>query len=174
MTREDEIFKRIKQGQKDALDELIKLYYPDILKYCRWHLPCQMSAEDAVQETFLKAVRYLNTYTHKGKFKAFLYRVAANVCIDIQRQKLLSPTEDEMEYREAGYEIAESDIDFKKLVKCLPGELEEIVVLRFGQELKIREISEILNLPMRTVQSRLRSALKQVEKRLKEGEGYEQ
>ena len=172
MTREDEIFMKIKQGQKDALDELIRLYYPDILKYCRWRLSCQTSAEDAVQETFLKAVRYIDSYTHRGRFKAFLYRIAANVCTDIQRQRRPAGAEEEIEYREAGYETAESDADFKRLVKCLPRELEEIVVLRFGQELKLREISEVLNLPVRTVQSRLRSALKQIERKLKEGESY--
>jgi len=44
------------------------------------------ASEDLAQETFLKAIRYFDRYTHKGRFKAFLYRIAANTCIDMQRK----------------------------------------------------------------------------------------
>ena len=69
MTREDEIFRKIEQGDSGGLDELVSLYYPEILRYCRWHTPDQATAEDAAQETFLKAVRHFDRYVHKGRFK---------------------------------------------------------------------------------------------------------
>ena len=81
MTREDEIFKKLKQGDGNAPEELVKLYYPEILRYCLWHAPDRMAAEDAVQETFLKAIRFLDRYEHKGKFRPFLYQIAANTCV---------------------------------------------------------------------------------------------
>ena len=49
MTREDEIFKKLKQGDENAPEELVKLYYPEILRYCLWHAPDRMAAEDAAQ-----------------------------------------------------------------------------------------------------------------------------
>ena len=76
MTREDELILRIKQGEFNALDELITLYYPEILRYCLWHAPNRTLAEDATQETFLKVIRYSDRYVHKGKFKSFLYQIA--------------------------------------------------------------------------------------------------
>ncbi|MCI6535414.1 MAG: RNA polymerase sigma factor, partial [Lachnospiraceae bacterium] len=87
MTREDELILRIKQGDFNALDELITSYYPEILRYCLWHAPNRALAEDATQETFLKVIRYSDRYVHKGKFKSFLYQIASNTCIDLRRKK---------------------------------------------------------------------------------------
>ena len=61
---------------------------------------------------------------------------------------------------EKGIREREDREDFKRLVALLPEELREIVVLRFSQELKLKEIAGITGLPARTVQSRLRRALK--------------
>ena len=79
----DRWIERIFQGDSQALDELVEAFYPEILRYCLWHAPNPSLAEDAAQETFLKAIRYLDRYSHKGKFKAYLYSIAANTCIDM-------------------------------------------------------------------------------------------
>ncbi len=175
MTREDELILRIKQGDFSALDELITSYYPEILRYCLWHAPNRSLAEDATQETFLKVIRYSDRYIHKGKFKSFLYQIASNTCIDLKRKKWLTDTsleelQIEFLYEEKGFEEVIEDIQLRHLVRNLPDELKEIVLLRFGQDLTIREISEIVNQPLRTVQSRLRSALKQIKKEMRKEE----
>ena len=85
--REDKLIKRIEQGDVTAADELIKAYYPEILKYCIWHAPNKTLAEDATQETFLKAIRYMDKYVHRGMFRAFLYKIASNTCIDMWRKQ---------------------------------------------------------------------------------------
>ena len=161
MTREDEIFKKLKQGDENAPEELVKLYYPEILRYCLWHAPDRMAAEDAAQETFLKAIRFLDRYEHKGKFRPFLYQIAANTCVDEWRKKKAEPLPEEVE----------AEVDFGLLVERLPEEWKEIVLLRFAQELTLREIGLVLQLPLRTVQSRLRKALKQIKKEIQEGGG---
>ena len=175
MTREDELILRIKQGEFNALDELITSYYPEILRYCLWHAPNRSLAEDATQETFLKVIRYSDRYIHKGKFKSFLYQIASNTCIDLRRKKWLTDTSlDELQiefvHEEKGFEEVIEDIQLRHLVRNLPDELKEIVLLRFGQDLTIREISEIVDQPLRTVQSRLRSALKQIKKEMRKEE----
>lgn len=175
MTREDKLISKIEQGNSDALNELITSYYPEILRYCLWHAPSRTLAEDATQETFLKVIRYFDNYTHRGQFKAFLYRIAANTCIDMRRKRCLEDTsldelQSEYPYEEKGFEQVQSDIQLQQLVKSLPDELSEIVILRFGQDLTMKEIAEITNTPLRTVQSRLRSALKQIKNELRKGE----
>lgn len=167
MTREDELVKRMEQGDPCAADELIKMFYPDILRYCLWHAPNRSLAEDAVQETFLKAIRYFDRYTHKGRFKPFLYRIAANTCIDMQRKNRnadisLEESEIEPTYTDPAFEDIHADQALRQLVRSLPEEKREIVLLRFGQDLTLREIAEVLHLPLRTVQTRLRSALKKL------------
>ena len=113
MTREDELFGRLRGGDEAALEELIRSHYPGILRYCLGHTPDRLTAEDAAQETFLKAVRLIDAYAHRG-----------------------------------------------------PAKQRKVVVLRYVHDLKLREIAEIVDEPLRTVQSRLRSALKTLERSL--------
>ena len=74
-----------------------------------------------------------------------------------------------MLYMERGYEQAEGQVDFLELIRALPPEQREVVILRFSQDLTMREIGKVLELPLRTVQSRLRSALKKVKENLSAG-----
>lgn len=174
MTREDQLIKQCKAGEPEALDALVQMYYTDILRYCLWHAPDRQSAEDATHETFLKMIRHLSGYTHRGHFRAFLYRIAANTCVDMQRSKWSSTAAlpENLIAEECGYRKAEEDADFQRLVACLPQEQRELVLLRFAQQLTLRELAEITGLPLRTVQSRLRAALKKIKSSLSEG-GWE-
>jgi len=174
LTREDRLIKKIEQGDIRAADELIGIYYPEILRYCLWHAPNRAFAEDAAQETFLKALRYFDRYTHRGKFRAFLYQIAANTCIDMRRKIRTAETSlEEMQVdpakEETGYEDVQSDLALRQMVKSLPPDQQEIVLLRFGQDLTMREIAEAVNIPLRTVQTRLRSALKKLKKEVERG-----
>lgn len=174
MTREDQLIKRYREGDGSALDELVRMYYADILRYCLWHAPDRQCAEDAVQESFLKMIRYLPSYTHRGYFRAFLYHIAANTCVDLYRSKwsAIEALPDGLSREECGYRQAEEEADFRHLVSCLPPEQRELVLLRFAQQLTLREMAEITGLPLRTVQSRLRAALKKIKSSLLEG-GWE-
>jgi len=170
LAREDGLFRKLNSGDSSAFEELIRIYYNEILRYCLWHTSDRQTAEDATQETFLKAVRHLDGYTHQGKFRAYLYKIAVNTCTDLWRQnKNPIPYESE-QYIETGFEQAESDLSMKKMLDTLSNIQREVVILRYVHEFKIREISDILNEPLRTVQSRLRTALKALEKNLAKGD----
>ncbi|HIQ97052.1 MAG TPA: RNA polymerase sigma factor [Candidatus Limivivens merdigallinarum] len=176
MTREDTLMRKIEQGDKEAQNELIAMYYPEILRYCLFHAPSRALAEDAAQETFLKALRYFDRYEHRGHFRAFLYQIAANVCIDFGRkQKVgeisLEELAVEKGYEETGFERVQADMELLRLVGLLPGELRETVLLRYAGELSMKEIGKILGIPLRTVQSRLHSAKKRLKRELERGEG---
>ncbi len=171
MTREDQWIKRIEQGEQSAADELIEAYYPEILHYCLWHAPNKELAEDAAQESFLKVIRYFDRYSHKGKFRPFLYRIAANTCVDLWRKERKQEIPLEELTEEPAYEDpAPASLELQQLVRGLPEDLQEIVLLRFGQDLTLREISQVVGLPLRTVQSRLRAALKRLKKEFTEGD----
>ena len=154
-----ELCSRLESGDMKALDELISGYYPEILSYCRRHTPPELG-EDAAQETFYKAVRHLDAYTHRGKFRAFLYKIAANTCTDLWRKagKPEPPAPDT--YIEPGFSRAEGEIDLQRLLSVLPEKQREVLLLRYVHDLQLKEIAEILHEPLRTVQSRLRTALK--------------
>lgn len=175
MTHEDRLIKKIKNGKREYLDELIELYYPAILRYCLWHMPDRESAQDATQETFLKLVRFIDFYEHRGQFRAFLYRIAANTCTDMKRNTSMSErmlnTESESGchiqaaiYVEQGFSAVEDRQQLVAAYTCLDDVQRELVLLRYGQELTMREISMVMGLPLRTVQTKLRRTLIKMKK----------
>ena len=147
MTRENELLRKILRGENEYWEELIGMYYEDIYRYCIYHAPDRNLAQDAVQETFLKVIRYFPNYRDRGKFRAFLYKVASNVCTDQWRKCREEEIPEDTVYLETGYARSEDDIRFLERVRALP------------EELTMREIAKVLNIPMRTVQSKLRRAL---------------
>ncbi|HHV08693.1 MAG TPA: RNA polymerase sigma factor [Clostridiales bacterium] len=164
LIHEDELLQKIRDGDSSSLDKLVVFYYPDILRYCLWHTPNRQTAEDATQDTFLKAIRHLDAYVHRGQFRAYLYKIAVNVCIDYSRKKTMEQLPDDLQEFDSQLEQIESDANFLWLLRGLPNEQREVVLLRFAHDLKVREIAEVIGVPMRTVQSRLRSALKRIER----------
>lgn len=164
MAREDELIREIHNGRRECLDELIALYYPAILRYCLWHMPDRESALDATQETFLKLIRFIHRYDHKGQFRAFLYRIASNTCIDmLRRSPAAEPLTEELSQTagvsDAAYETIEKRQQLTAMLTCLDSETRELVLLKYGQELTLREIASITGMPLRTIQTKLRRAL---------------
>lgn len=171
LTREDELIRQIKQGRRESLDELVEMYYPAILRYCMWHMPDRESAQDATQETFLKVVRFIDRYSHTGQFRAFLYRIAANTCIDIKRKIAATefPTEPISEEMlladcrsERCFQRIEDRQQLAQALDCVSPGQRELILLRYGQELSLREIGAITGLPLRTVQTKLRRAMQKL------------
>ena len=160
---------------KETFCRLVEEHQSALYRTARSILSNQQDAEDAVQETFLKVFRHFDDYRHRGHFRAFLYKVAANVCRDLWRKRRWEPVPEQIPVEEKGIREREDREDFKRLVALLPEELREIVVLRFSQELKLKEIAGITGLPARTVQSRLRRALKLLKQELEgRSDGYGQ
>lgn len=167
MAREEELIEQIKNGRRECLDELVAFYYPAILRYCLWHMPDRESALDATQETFLKLVRFLDRYENRGMFRAFLYRIAANTCIDLKRKRpetapLTECVAETICVLEDGYQAAEDRQLLANALTHLDNEMRELVLLRYGQELTFREIAEITGIPLRTLQTRMRRAVKRL------------
>ena len=78
---------------------------------------------------------------------------------------------EEFSYVEEGFDQAESALALRQMVSGLPPQQREIVILRFGQELTLQEIAAVTETPLRTVQSRLRAALKELRKQMEDGGG---
>ena len=128
-------------------------------------MPDRESALDATQETFLKLVRFLGQYENRGAFRAFLYRIAANTCIDMKRkhpvtESLSEAVSEAVCAPECGYQTVEDRQQLATALTHLDNSMRELILLRYGQELTMREISDITGLPLRTVQTRLRKAVK--------------
>lgn len=168
---DDELVKQIQLGDRNAAEELVKRYYPAILRYCSWHCSSLESAEDLTQETFLKLFRSLPQYNSRKKFKAYLYTIASRLCIDESRKRkvyFLEGEENMVSGRNEILQIEDRD-EIRFFLSILSPEQQEAVILRFGEQLSFAEIAKITGCNLRTAQSRVRNALRI----MREEQGYE-
>lgn len=158
---DDELVEQIQLGDRNGAEELIRRYYPSILRYCQWHCSSREQAEDLTQETFLKLFRSLPQYDGRKKFRAYLYTIANRLCIDESRRRKVCSLEDQEELASRRNEILEIEDreEVRQLLSLLSPEQKEAVILRFGEQLSFAEIAKITGCKLRTVQSRVRSAL---------------
>lgn len=145
--------------------------YPEILRYCLFHCVNRSEAEDATQDTFLKTVRYGERINGLQNQRAFVYKIARNTCIDFARRKREGMLPEELEAEDTGLRNAEANADLILLLSHLSLEQRELILLRYQQDLTMREIAQILDIPLRTVQSRLRLAHKELEHILRKEKG---
>ena len=85
--KDDFLIKRIRTGDEDAAEELVRRYYAQVMRFCRWQCSKNGLAEDLTQETFLKVFRSIDRYRNRGHFKAWLFCVARNICMDELRKQ---------------------------------------------------------------------------------------
>ncbi len=74
MDHENELLRKIMQGEPEALEELLRIYYPLLFRYCLWHTPNRETAEDAVQDVVLKIFQFKNLAEHTGKYLVICHR----------------------------------------------------------------------------------------------------
>lgn len=155
----------------DDVESIILNNYDDIYKYCYWKVKNHSDAEDLTQETFLRFVQTLSDYSEQGKPKALLYTIARNLCINWYKQARPLPLSEIEELSSVKTESDQLETRFalEQYVKELPSGQQEILLLRYGQELQVNEISQILNISRFSVMYRIRTATKTLNKKLRKG-----
>lgn len=157
---DDELIEKIQNGKTEYGDELVSRYYSSILRYCRWHCVSRWQAEDLTQETFYRVFRSLESYVGQGNFRAYLYRTAYHLCVDEARRMVWNKLPENERDPDDRIEQIENVETVKRLLSGLTEPQREAVILRFGEDMSFREIARITGTPLRTVQSRIRLALK--------------
>jgi len=156
-----------------TIEELIDLYGSGVLRLCILYLGDKQLAEDAFQETFLKAWKNRHSFRGESSVKTWLTQIAVNTCKDVLRSgwfrtmRRSRPVETLFDLA-TGEDIQE-ETAVRDAVLRLPGMYREIILLRYDQDMKIREIGETLGLSPNSVSTRLRRARALLEKELKEG-----
>jgi len=120
-------------GDAEAWGELYREFAPAIFRFCRRALPTKEDAEDATMEIFVKVREKLGQYDPERPFSAWLYRVAANHCWDLLRR------------RRVRQDLETEDAESLPLEHPDPGQLEQLMTERTGQEVR----AALGKLPMR-------------------------
>lgn len=159
LLNDEKLILQIQRGNKSCANELVERYYSSILRYCSWHCNNIDRAEDLTQETFLRVFKNIYIYEQKGSFKAYLYTIAHHLCIDENRKYVAFELDDNLPIEDQRLRQIEDRDQINSLLNLLTPIQREVVLLHCGEQLSFREISEILDMPARTVQSRVRAAL---------------
>ncbi len=143
--------------------------YEKIYTFCYFKVKNTELAEDITQETFLK---YFDSaqYLEKGKKLAFLYTIARNLCIDHFRKP--SARNDIHCLFDDRSDNIETVLTVQTAVSMLSADDQEIVLLRFSNELRIGEIAEYLGISRFAVYRKLDAIKKKLKTTLKEEDFY--
>lgn len=133
----------------DQATAFAEAYYEQIFKYCARRLPSRTDAEDATQEVFLRLVRGHASYVQQGKPLAYLYRIAHNVCADFFRRSgpPAASVDAELAERQLADPQAERplrDLVLKDALEGLTDQERLVIELRYGDDLPVNEIAQIL------------------------------
>ncbi|PPA71117.1 RNA polymerase sigma factor SigW [Jeotgalibacillus proteolyticus] len=179
--------KRIKQvlkGDQQAFGEIVELYKDRVFHVCYRMLGNRHEAEDMAQEAFLRAYTNIHKFDVDRKFSTWLYRIATNLCIDRIRKKKpdyyldaeVSGTEGLTMYSQiqADGRLPEEEVEsmeiqesIQKEISLLPDKYRSVIVLKYIEELSLKEISEILDLPLGTVKTRIHRGREALRKQLR-------
>lgn len=159
---------RAQQGEAAATERLIELYQDIIFSMAVSFTRNPHQAEDLAQDAWIKILRGLPKFRHDSKFSTWLYRITMNTFLNSTRavrreaevMGSLLPESEVPEFR------LETTLDVHQAVRDLPEEFRSVVVLRYVADLSYKEIANVMELPLGTVQSRLRRALDKLESSL--------
>ena len=163
-------------GDEDACEKLVKKYYSSIYQYCLLHIYDSYEAEDLTQEVFTRFFSSLYRYKEYGKVKNYLYTIAGNTVKNYYKKKTDIPSEELPASKGSSKNNVEEigvRLDIEQAVRKLPEEIRETAVLYFFQELKQREIAELLHIKLSLVKYRIGRAKELLTKYL-EVEKYEE
>ncbi|MDO5136033.1 MAG: RNA polymerase sigma factor [Eubacteriales bacterium] len=158
----------MRSGDAQSIEIFVKKYYPLILKYCCLHICDHGYAEDMAQETFEQFFRTFDRYRHYGKALNYLYVIASSKCKNHQRKNVDLVFEKLPEQADGKTEYMEEWLDVRIAMNRLPPELRDPAILFYVQQLKQREIAEILGIGLPLVKYRIRKAKELLADYLKE------
>ena len=140
---------------------------------------CEASAKDVLQETYIKALRTINSgrYKDDGRFYQWIARIAHNHCIDQIRKKKRRPQkirddkdivirhlQDNVLNHEDQWILDEKCYQVRRLIDALPENQKEVVIMRHYMELSFKEISDMTDVSINTALGRMRYALKNLKR----------
>lgn len=166
--KDEELMRYVSKGNAKAFEVLYERYSTLMYRYFFRMLGQQHNlAEDFTQDIFLKIIEKPHLFDNARNFKAWIYKVATNMCKNQYRDKKTFLDIDNQDFKFD--DSIENDIDnmilkthFLEAIEQLSDTHKECFVLRFLEELSMKEIAEITQIPEGTVKSRLHQATKQI------------
>jgi RNA polymerase sigma-70 factor, ECF subfamily len=180
-TTDDDLVRRVQQGDKSAFDVLVLKYQYRIVKLVSRYVRDPSDALDVAQEAFLKAYRALPRFRGDSAFYTWLYRIAINTAKNHLTALARRPVEVELGAERYSLDAFRSELETPErllltdeirdtigaAVAALPDDLREAIVLREVDGLSYEDIAQAMDCPIGTVRSRIFRAREAIDQRLK-------
>ena len=171
---EAEFVRNAQSGDRNAFSELVRMHARGVFNVVYRMCGNELIAEDAAQETFIRAWQNLSSYRPQTPLRNWLYRIAFNAGMDMLRKekRILPNAIEDMQLTDGqpGLEALVSQQERTQLVQkailSLPDASRAVLILREYEEMSYQEISSTLDIPVGTVMSRLNYARKLLKDKL--------
>lgn len=178
---DEELIYRFQQGDEVAYIELVNRYRNRLINFVYRYIGDKNDAEDIVQDTLVKLYTHKHFYRNIAKFSTWIYTIASNLAkTELRKRKrrkvtVLSKMGGEDREFDPASEITADEFaegrhtewEIQNAIQSLPLHFRTAVILRDIQELSYEEISNILDVPLGTVKSRINRARLQLQEELK-------
>jgi RNA polymerase sigma-70 factor (ECF subfamily) len=166
---------RHRAGDASAFDDLVARHQDRVAALAHRLLGWPDDVEDVVQDVFLAALKGLPRFGGRSRLSTWLTSITVNACRSRQRRRAswlrrlagLRGTRDADAWnaapRSAGFDAGD---EVRRAVQALPAKYREVVVLRYLEEMSVREVAEAIGLPTNTVEVRLSRARVRLRERL--------
>lgn len=165
--KDEEVAKRVQQGDANGFGILIDRYEPKLRRYARKFLFDREDADDLLQDVFIKVYTNIKSFDLKRSFSPWIYRIAHNEFVNALKKRMadkIIPFDFDLLFphpiaKETADELAnhsETRTMLNKYLSKIDAKYREPLVLYYFEELDYKEITEIMQLPQATVGVRLK------------------
>jgi RNA polymerase sigma factor (sigma-70 family) len=164
-----------------AFKELYRRHSVNLYRFIAWRAPRQDWVEEITQDSWTSLHRARSTYQPQASFRTYLYQIARNRLIDLLRQHnallagdlgqndqgdelfehLADQTQDQLS-PEAELMKKQQIVGLHAAIQALPGEQKEAIILQQFNDMSLEEIAQLSDVPVETVKSRLRYAMRKL------------
>lgn len=173
MLSDEALYERLLQGDLGAFDRLYERHERHLLGFIRKHLSDPQEAEDALHDAFMAVLRESEAGRSAASFKAWLFQVARNLCLNRLRSRqraaraieaaaqVDAPVDAGPHHPQHALEQRETSEALRHAVARLPSGLAELYQLRAGG-MSYEELAQVLAVPLGTVKSRMHDMLRRL------------
>lgn len=180
------LVQKVQEGDDAAYTKLVSLYQDWVRRICYRMTGNEDEAEELTQETFIRVFLHIDRFDRSRRFSSWIYRIATNVTIDYLRKKRfecsLDAQIDGMNGKTLYCRLATADplpehrlivkeqaVFIQEAVSGLAPKYRTAIILKYFDDLSIKEISRLLNVPQDTVKTRIFRGRKKLRRQLQKG-----
>ena len=173
----EELIQRIKSSNAEAFEEVFKSYHDELFNFLVYKVGDSQTAEDVLQDVFIKLWENRHQLKTNLSIKAYLYTIAKNLALNyirhnkvvrkFQQELEMSISQDQSPTSQSALEFEEFSKNLFEVLEKLPEQQRLIFMMSRQSNLSHKDISERLNISIKTVETHIGRALKTLAKSLK-------